>query len=214
MKPGKLIIINGGSSAGKTSMSLQLQEIMEEPFFLLGIDVFWFTMPEKAINLERVQPEYYKWCEEETADGLKYFRILPGKFLNESMLARYKSMAAYLDQGLNVVADEVFWSKDWLLESLEVFAKYTCYYIGIFCSDEELSRRELERGDRYQGWARGSQIYAHKDAIYDLTIDNTKKTPLECAQEIKAFLSSHSHPGAADTMREKFDLKIKPANLH
>jgi chloramphenicol 3-O phosphotransferase len=171
-------------------------------------------MPEKAINLERVQPEYYKWCEEETADGLKYFRILPGKFLNESMLARYKSMAAYLDQGLNVVADEVFWSKDWLLESLEVFAKYTCYYIGIFCSDEELSRRELERGDRYQGWARGSQIYAHKDAIYDLTIDNTKKTPLECAQEIKAFLSSHSHPGAADTMREKFDLKIKPANLH
>lgn len=208
MNPGKLIIINGGSSAGKTSMSLELQEIMDEPYFLLGIDVFWFTMPQKAIDLERVQADYYQWCEEVTEEGLKYFRILPGHYLNESMLARYKSMAAYLDQGLNVVADEVFWSKDWLLESLEVFASYTSYYVGIFCDDAELSRREIQRGDRYLGWARGSQIYAHKDAIYDLTIDNTKKTPLECAQEIKSFLEGNPDPSAAHRMRQKFELNV------
>lgn len=212
MKPGKLIIINGGSSAGKTSMSLEFQEIMDEPYFLLGIDMFWFSMPQKAIDLGRVDPEYYKWCEEETEKGSKYFRILPGTFLNESMLARYKSMAAYLDRGLNVLADEVFWTRDWLLESLSIFAPYTSYYVGILCSDEELSRREVERGDRHLGWARGSQIYAHKDAIYDLTIDNTKKTPLECAQEIKLFVETRPAT-AAEKMREKFASALAQQSL-
>lgn len=204
MSPAKIVIINGGSSAGKTSMSLQFQEIAAEPYFLLGIDLFWFSMPQKAIDLERVQPEYYSWCQEESAEGLKYFRILPSKFLNESMLARYKSMEAYLHNGLNVIADELFWTKDWLLESLRVFEPYTCYYVGIYCSDSELSRREIARGDRYLGWARGSQIYAHKDSLYDLTIDNTHKSPLECAHEILDFVENNPCPTAAGRMREKF----------
>ena len=204
MSSGKIIIINGGSSAGKTSMALEFQEIEEDPYFLLGIDLFWFSMPQKEIDLERVSERYYSWCQEETAEGLKYFRILPGEMLNKSMLARYKAMSAYLDRGLNVIADEVFWSRDWLLESLRVFEPYTCYFVGITCSDEELSRREIERGDRYQGWARGSQIYSHKDAIYDLQIDNTDKTPRQCAELIKQYVDTHPTPIAAAKMRKLF----------
>ncbi|MBX9723850.1 MAG: hypothetical protein K2X81_20755, partial [Candidatus Obscuribacterales bacterium] len=179
--------------------------ISAEPYFLLGIDLFWFTMPEKEIDLERVSERYYRWCQEESADGKKYFRIIPGHYLNEIMLARYKSMAAYLDRGLNIIADEVFWSRDWLLEALRVLEPYTCYFIGIDCEDEELSRREVQRGDRYLGWARGSQIYSHKDAIYDLRIDNTNKTAHECAQEILNFVNNHPEPNAAKTMRTTFN---------
>jgi chloramphenicol 3-O phosphotransferase len=204
MKPAKVIIINGGSSAGKTSMALEFQEMMQEPYFLLGIDAFWFTMPPKEIDLERVSPQYYQWCQEETEEGLRYFRILPGPLLNESMLARYKAMAAFLERCLNIIADEVFWSREWLLESLRVFKPFDCYYVGIFCEDAELRRREVERGDRYMGWARGSQIYAHKDAVYDLQIDNTIKTPLECALAIRHLAESDSRPTAADEMRRMF----------
>lgn len=206
MTLGKVIIINGGSSAGKTSMALEFQEIETEPFFLLGIDMFWFSMPQKEIDLERVTPQYYRWCQETSPEGLDYFRILPERLLNESMLARYKAITAYLDRGLNVIADEVLWSRDWLLESLRVFKSYTAYYVGIHCSDEELRRREIQRGDRYLGWARGSQIYAHKDALYDLEIDNTTLTPLECAQRIKDLVDSPNPPTAAERMRNKFSL--------
>ncbi len=201
---GRVIIINGGSSAGKTSMALEFQEIALEPYFMLGIDMFWFTMPQKEIDLERVSDRYYKWCQEKTENGQKYFRILPGKFLNACMLARYRSMAAYLESGLNVIADEVFWTEEWLFESLKIFQNFTCYYVGVYCSDEELSRREIQRGDRYLGWARGSQIYAHKNCTYDLEIDNTNKTPRECAEIIKAFVESNPKPKAAEQMREKF----------
>lgn len=204
MSSGKLVIINGGSSAGKTSMAQEFQEIAAEPYFLLGIDCFWFSMPQKFIDLDRVTPEHYGWCQEKTDEGVEYFRILPAHYLNENMLARYKAMTGYLDRGLNVLADEVLWSRDWLIESLKVFEPYTCYYVGVFCDDDELSRREIQRGDRWLGWARGSNIYAHKDAIYDLKIDSSKLTPLECAELIKRFIEENPHPTAMTEMRKKF----------
>ena len=202
---GTVIIVNGGSSAGKTSMCHAFQNISRPPYFLLGIDSFWFTMPPNEIDLETVTDDFYRWIEEEQ-DGKKYFRILPGHFLNEIMLARYKSMAAYLDRGLNLIADEVFWSPEWLKESLRVFENYRTYYVGIYCQEEELARREIERGDRYLGWARGSQIYAHLDSLYDLQLDSSAKTPLQCAEEIQKFVLENPEPLAARKMRDEFSL--------
>lgn len=180
-------------------MCKAFQNIAAQPFFLLGIDVFWFAMPPVQIDLETVSDNYYTWISEE-ADGRPYFRIVPGPVLNECMLARYRSMAAYLDRGLNVIADEVFWSREWLEESLKVFAPYITYYAGVFCEDSELSRREIQRGDRYCGWARGSQIYAHKDARYDVSIDSTHRTPEECAWFLWQYVAENPSPTAAASM--------------
>lgn len=204
-KTGTVIIVNGGSSAGKTSMCKVFQDIAEEPYFLLGIDVFWFTMPPKEIDLETVSDDYYRWTSEES-EGKKYFRILPGRLLNECMLARYESMAGYLRRGLNLIADEVFWTKLWLDESLRVLEPFRTYYVGVHCQEEEICRREVERADRYLGWAVGSQIYAHKDAKYDLDLDSTDKTPLQCAEAIYAFVKANPKPEAASKMRESFKI--------
>jgi chloramphenicol 3-O phosphotransferase len=198
-----VIIVNGGSSAGKTSMCKAFQDIAAEPFFLLGIDLFWFCMPPKEVELQSVSEGYYKWVQEES-DGKSHFRILPGPLLNECMLARYKAMTSYLDRGLNLIADELFWTREWLMESLKVLAPYRTYYTGVFCQDPEISRREIQRGDRYCGWARGSQIYAHQFAKYDLMIDSTNRTPLECAEHLADYIRLNTEPKAADKMRADF----------
>jgi hypothetical protein len=58
------------------------------------------------------------------------------------------------------------------------------HYVQLFCSLEELERREVERGDRRRGLARShyDRVYAFRD--YDQRIDSTTKSPAECARLI------------------------------
>jgi chloramphenicol 3-O phosphotransferase len=213
MNPGQIIILNGGSSAGKTSLAKAIQNIMPEPYMLLGIDVFWMSMPQKQIDLETVDPEYYTWVEEEH-NGRPYFRIIPGPILDSMMIARYYAIAEYLRRGLNVVADDVVWSPLWLEETIKALDGFKAFFIGVFCDDEVAAGREIHRGDRYGGWARGSQIYAHKDAIYDLTLDSSFETPEQCAQTIKEALDSGLHAHAFEQMKKRFALQPSGDPLH
>ena len=47
---GTIIILNGTSSAGKTSLVLALQKILPEPFLDSGIDKFIWMLPERYLD--------------------------------------------------------------------------------------------------------------------------------------------------------------------
>ena len=66
-----------------------------------------------------------------------------------------------------------------LLEGFEV------RFVGIFAPLDELEARERERGDRIIGLARWQFDRVHKGVAYDLEIDTTGATPMECAETIK-----------------------------
>jgi chloramphenicol 3-O phosphotransferase len=53
-----------------------------------------------------------------------------------------RAIAQFLELGLNVVADDVIWKREWLLDALRIFAPYRVYFVGVFVSDEEGARRE------------------------------------------------------------------------
>ncbi len=198
-----LIILNGGSSAGKTSLGRALQDVMSETYLLLGIDTFWFSLPPRQLDLNSVQPQYYSW-DVTVENGLEYFRITPGPILDKAMLGRNLAIEQFLKLGFNVVADDVIWKREWLIDALRIFAPYRVYMVGVLVSDEEGARREIQRGDRHAGWDRGSARYAHHDAIYDLKIDTTFESPQQAALEIKAALDAGLAPGAFVEMRSKF----------
>jgi chloramphenicol 3-O phosphotransferase len=187
---GRLILLNGGSSAGKSSLGMALQGLLDEPYLLLGIDVFWMALPPRQLDLDAVEPAYYSW-HMEIYDHRKHFVVVPGPILDRAMYARYRATAAYLESGLNVVADEVVWKPEWLADALKVFEPYEVYFVGVHVSDAEGARRERERGNRHAGWNRGSARYAHQNArgVYDYEIDTTHESPAACAARVKAALS-------------------------
>lgn len=203
MKKGTLIILNGGSSAGKTSLGRALQDLYEEPYLLLGIDAFWMAIPPKQLDLEHVEPRYYT-CKSHFENGLEYFEITPGPILDRVMRVRYEAIARYLDAGFNVIADDVMWKREWLLDALEIFRGYRVIFVGVYVSDAEGARREQVRGDRHPGWDRGSARFAHRDAIYDLTVDTTAEPPDAIARRIRNLLESETMPTAFDQLRAKF----------
>jgi chloramphenicol 3-O phosphotransferase len=46
---GKLIVLNGGSSAGKSSVALEFQELAHQSWMHLGIDAFWGALPHSRV---------------------------------------------------------------------------------------------------------------------------------------------------------------------
>ncbi|AFE13812.1 hypothetical protein MRGA423_16485 [Mycobacterium tuberculosis RGTB423] len=121
MPEGKLILLNGGSSAGKTSLALAFQDLAAECWMHIGIDLFWFALPPEQLDLARVRPEYYTWDSAVEADGLEWFTVHPGPILDLAMHSRYRAIRAYLDNGMNVIADDVIWTREWLVDALRVF---------------------------------------------------------------------------------------------
>lgn len=88
MPEGKLILLNGGSSAGKTSLALAFQDLAAECWMHIGIDLFWFALPPEQLDLARVRPEYYTWDSAVEADGLEWFTVHPGPILDLAMHSR------------------------------------------------------------------------------------------------------------------------------
>jgi chloramphenicol 3-O phosphotransferase len=207
MTPGTLIILNGGSSAGKTSLAKALQGLFEETYLLLGIDAFWFSLPPRQLDLDQVDPEYYSWRVDHH-DGRDFFEIIPGPILDRAMLGRYRAIRVYLDLGLNVIADDVVWKRDWLIDTLKVLQDYRVFFIGVHVSDEEGARREQVRGDRHIGWNRGSARAAHREAVYDLEVDTSAATPEACAHQIKQALDGGLEPAAFATLRGRFAVEL------
>jgi chloramphenicol 3-O phosphotransferase len=203
MTPGTIHILNGGSSYGKTSLGQALQELMSEPTLRMGIDLFWFTLPAKQLDLDRVDPEYYRW-EMTGESGGEEFVIHPGPLLTQLMKGRYEAIACFLNLGFHVISDDVIWERPWLEDTLRILTPFRVYFIGVYCDDRVSAQRERDRGDRHAGWARGSGHAAHKDAIYDLIADTSHDSPQACAAEIKAALDGGLQPNAFAEMTRRY----------
>lgn len=207
--PGKLIVLNGGSSAGKTSLCQAFQDVADECWIHLGIDVFWLALPPEQLDLARVRPEYYTWDSAPEDDGLEYFTVHPGPLLDRAMHSRYHAIRAYLDNGMNVVADDVIWKRDWLLDALRIFQDRQVWMVGVHVSDAEGARREQERGNRYPGWNRGSARAAHADAEYDFELDTTATPVAVLARRLDELYRACPQPKAFDRLRQR----LLPATL-
>lgn len=201
---GKLIILNGGSSAGKTSLAMAFQDLAAECWMHLGIDLFWFALPPAQLDLNRVRPEYYTWDSLVEDDGLDWFTVHPGPLLDQAMHARYHAIRAYLDNGMNVIADEVIWKREWLVDALRIFEGCRVWMVGVHVSDEEGARREQERGNRYPGWNRGSARAAHADAEYDFELDTTATPVQVLARDLHERYRACREPTAFTRLHKRF----------
>ena len=66
-----------------------------------------------------------------------------------------------------------------------LLADFTFRAVGVFAPLDVLEARERERGDRLIGLARWQYDRVHRGKRYDLELDTSGSTPLECATLIK-----------------------------
>ncbi|TLS52197.1 chloramphenicol phosphotransferase [Paenibacillus antri] len=183
MSHGTVIFLNGTSSSGKTSISLELQKILDEPYLHISVDKFLYMLPVDYLN------------------GGK-----PADATKEAMLKVIKGMhhalPALVAAGNNIIVDHVLEKRQWLEECVMLLADYKVLFVSVICSLEELQRRERERGDRNIGLANYQYNLVHTHGIYDLEIDTEFNKTHECALQIKKCLHENPHFNAFKTLKQ------------
>ncbi|MBV9282044.1 MAG: hypothetical protein JOZ41_18345, partial [Chloroflexi bacterium] len=214
MEQGDVVLINGTSSAGKTSVARALQEIMETPYVHTGVDHFLGAVPERCFALadrQNAPPAQYflllyeGLAERATAEveggvavfGLGRFaglRIGPGGV--KLLAGMYRGVAALAAAGVNVVVDDVIHDPRVLAAAAEALRDAPTLFVGLRLPREVAERRERERGDRGPGGALAFYDLVHAHASYDLELDTAALSPMECALRIKQALEN-GHPRRA-----------------
>ncbi len=189
MTPGKIIILNGTSSSGKSSIVAALQDILDEPFLDAGIDKFIWMLPRRYLD----RPLWDEVLGLATAAGPVGRRLMSGM---------HQTIAALSRAGNNVVAEHVLVERQWLEECTRLFSALPALFVGVLCPLDVLEQREAARKDRTLGQARAQFHLVHAHSIYDLEVDTSKSSAEACALQIKQRLEDGSLPEAFKRLRQ------------
>lgn len=179
--PGRVILLNGPSSSGKSSIGRALQGVLADP---------WFLFPVDSLGAMR---------------SSNHTRVLDPADI-EAMLRRtrvgyHRAVAALASAGNDVIMDYPL-SEPWrVADLLDLLAGYDVTLVEVRCSSDELDRRERARGDRPVGLARSQHVFAHDDR--DITVDTSSTTPEACAIAIATELAALGRDKAFDRLRRR-----------
>jgi chloramphenicol 3-O phosphotransferase len=174
---GRIIVINGVSSSGKTSILRALQGMQDKPWLDMGIDRFIFMLPKRYLD----RPLWDDVLGKASESGATGQRLVS---------AMHHAIAAAASTGFDIVADHVLVESAWVEECTRLFAGRPAYLVGIRCPLEILEERERARKDRTLGQARAQFDVIHRYCRYDLEVDTSNFTPEECAAQIIARLET------------------------
>jgi chloramphenicol 3-O phosphotransferase len=175
----RVILLNGVGSVGKSSIAKALQSITAEPFLHVEMDVFLNMMPERfwdhpeGLTFETVQQ-----------DGKPSVIIRSGPVAERTFRGMRHAIAAMARQGNNLIVDDVVLENE-MAEYGSLLADFTLHAVGVFAPLDVLEGRERERGDRLIGLARWQYDRVHQGKSYDLELDTSNSTAMECADLIK-----------------------------
>ena len=188
MPNGTILILNGASSSGKTSIIKALQTTLDAPYLNAGLDKFLFMLPSRYLN----RPLW---------DDVMGHADSAGELGHTLVSGMHHAIAALSRRGNNVLADHVLVEPRWIAECAALFADLPAHLIGVRCPLDVLERREHDRKDRTLGQARAQFDLVHAHGIYDVEVDTSLNTPDECAEQIAEYLATSKKPSAFRTLR-------------
>ena len=151
--PGRIILLNRASSSGKTVLARALQDRIETPFWHLSIDHF---RDSGVLPMARIARRDFRWSD------------LRGRFF----AGFHATLAACAEAGNDLIVEHILEDEGWCETLIELLKPFNVYFIGVHCSLEELTRREVARGDRLLGSAARDFHSVHIGRCYDIEVQS------------------------------------------
>jgi chloramphenicol 3-O phosphotransferase len=173
MIKGKIILLNGVSSSGKSTLARGLSEYLPN-YLVLGLD----DIGSLILKMRNNKKDPSTWSIIQHSN----YKIHYKTYLFHRLI---KSISEY---SFNIILDTVLDCEDDYNDFIDLFKGEDVLYVGVYCPIFELERRELERGDRNIGMAKEQLEVVHKNMVYDVEVDTYKNTIEECIQKILSKL--------------------------
>ena len=202
MRPGRILVLNGAPSSGKTTLARALQSLLSEPHQIVGLDRWLSSVPRELLTVvdDPNHPPVDGFLIP-IRDGVQIALPTLGAAALEVISNMYASFASVADAGTNLIVDDVLWHPAARAMAIAQFADRDAWLIGVFCPIEIAVEREQARGDRARGGAVlfGDLVHAH--VVYDYAVDTSILSPGEAAKAIVAGLLRSGGPTAFRQLR-------------
>jgi chloramphenicol 3-O phosphotransferase len=172
-----VIVLNGGSSSGKSGIVRCLQAVLPDPWLAFGVDMLIQALPASS-PMSATGIEF-------AADG----GVVVGPEFRALEAAWMAGVAAMARAGARIIVDDAFLGgaasqQRWqpALDGLQVL------WAGVRCDSAVAVGREIARGDRVTGMAASQAELVHQGIAYDMQVDTTHTEALECARAIAAHV--------------------------
>jgi chloramphenicol 3-O phosphotransferase len=173
--PTQVIVLNGGSSSGKSGIARCLQALLPEPWLHLGVDDLLDALP-RSLTDSAAGITFGPQGEIELGDD---FQMLETAWL--------AGIAAIVRAGARVILDDVFLSGAASQARVRAaLAGLDVLWVGVRCDAAIAAGRELARGDRVVGMAAQQAEVVHDGVVYDVEVDTANTESLDCARAIVA----------------------------
>jgi chloramphenicol 3-O phosphotransferase len=189
-RPGRVVILNGTSSSGKSTLAERFRDERAELgdcWLVVALDDYIGKLPNEWFFGDGHDGPF-------SVDGLRFessaagLEVRVGE-LGRRLFAAYRRTAALLArEGFNVLVDDVSFDKEAVRDWHEALAGLRVTWVAVRCDPDVAEAREQARGDRVRGLARGLSSVVHRYATYDYELDTSSADVDHLSAQLATFL--------------------------
>lgn len=169
----QVIVLNGGSSSGKTTIARCLQQILPRPWLAISVDDLVDALPP-SLQQQDTGISFGERGEVEVGGD---FHAIEAAWMT--------GIAAMARVGVGIIIDDVFLGgATSQARTAQHLNGLRVLWVGVRCDAQVASARELERSDRAAGMAATQAEAVHRGVEYDIEVDTTHTHPMTCARMI------------------------------
>jgi chloramphenicol 3-O phosphotransferase len=161
---GRIILLNGTSSAGKTTLARALRPSLEPQFHYYASDQLadeGFRPIDKKVH--------YRW-RQAFFDGF------------------HKSIPAFASVGIDLLVEHIVEEQSWADDLKMLLAPFDVFWVGVHAPIAEIEHRERLRGDRYMGEGL-FHMKTHGFCHYDVEVDTMQSVEFNVDKVVSAWAS-------------------------